>query len=156
MLAGAGSHNGGVTRLLDAADVARRALRQSALVLAPVVVIAALVGWFTAGREGLWGALLGAGIAGGFLLITLLTVLLTAKASPTVTGGAMMGGWLLKVIVLLVALALLKDATFYSKPVFGAVVMIAVVVVLASETWVVVKARMLYFNPSSTGQGDAR
>ncbi|MBP2338775.1 hypothetical protein [Saccharothrix coeruleofusca] len=145
-----------MTRTLDAADVTRKALRQSLLVLVPVVVIAAVVGWFTSGAAGVWGALLGGAIAGSFLLVTLLSVLLTVKATPVVTGGAIMGSWLLKVIIVIAALALLRDLTFYSKTVFGVVVLVSIVVVLAAETRVVLKARMLYVDPSGTGQSDAR
>ncbi|GGP46045.1 hypothetical protein GCM10010185_17090 [Saccharothrix coeruleofusca] len=155
-MVGATSDNGPVTRTLDAADVTRKALRQSLLVLVPVVVIAAVVGWFTSGAAGVWGALLGGAIAGSFLLVTLLSVLLTVKATPVVTGGAIMGSWLLKVIIVIAALALLRDLTFYSKTVFGVVVLVSIVVVLAAETRVVLKARMLYVDPSGTGQSDAR
>ncbi len=150
-----GSDNEGVTRTLDAAAVTRKALRQSLFVLVPLVVVAAVVGWFVVGPPGLWGALIGGAIAGSFLLITLVSVLLTAKAAPTVTGAAIMGSWLLKVIVIIVVLALMKDLTFYSKPVFGVVAMLAIVVVLAAETRVVLRAKMLYVDPdpsSSTGQ----
>lgn len=151
-MVGTTSDNGRVTRTLDAADVTRKALRQSLLVLVPLVVVAAVVGWFTSGAAGVWGALLGGAIGGSFLLITLLSVLLTVKATPVVTGGAIMGSWLLKVIVVIAVLALLKDLTFYSKPVFGVVVLASILVVLATETRVVLKARMLYVEPSGTGQ----
>lgn len=151
-MVGTTSDNGRVTRTLDAADVTRNALRQSLLVLVPLVVVAAVVGWFASGAAGVWGALLGGAIGGSFLLITLLSVLLTVKATPVVTGGAIMGSWLLKVIVVIAVLALLKDLTFYSKPVFGVVVLASILVVLATETRVVLKARMLYVGPSGTGQ----
>ena len=90
---------------------------------------------------GLWGALLGAAIGGVFVLLTVVVVIATANTSPTVTGAVLLGTWLLKLIVAIVAVAALKPLDFYSRPAFALTIVIAMVVVLATESVAIIRHR---------------
>ncbi|WP_073485099.1 hypothetical protein [Streptoalloteichus hindustanus] len=132
-------------------DALRSALRQAGLALVVGAVVAALVGWLVQGGPGLWGALVGAATAGGFLLITAVVMLATVHAPPSTTAAAVLGSWLLKMVVLLLLLMALRDQQFMSKAVFGVVSAVALVGVLAVETRAVLKARVPYVDPSGGG-----
>lgn len=114
-----------------------------------VVLMVASAGVWTAvdGRPGLWGALLGAAIGGAFVLLTAIVVIATARTSPQVAGAVLLGTWLLKLIVAIGAVAALKPLDFYSKRAFALTIVVAMVVVLASETIAVVRTRAPYVEP---------
>nr|WP_231375752.1 hypothetical protein [Corynebacterium aquatimens] len=122
----------------------KRALKLGALALAAVTIVS-LIGWFAArGMPGLWGVVLGAGIGGGFVLLTVISVLLTSKTDPATTMTVVLGSWLVKVVVLLVVLLILRGMTFYDTLALGVTLIAALVVVLGSETWGVMTTRSRY------------
>ncbi|QMV85082.1 hypothetical protein HW450_12265 [Corynebacterium hindlerae] len=110
-----------------------------------IVTVASLALWGGI-RElpGIWGALLGAAIGGGFLLLTVLSVLITANSTPATTGAIVLGSWLLKIVVLLIIMYVLKDLQFYDRVAFVVTVALALVVVLAAEAWGVVTSKVTY------------
>ena len=58
-----------------------------------------------------------------------------------------MGTWLLKLVALIVALAVLRRFDFYDSTTFGVVVIVGVVVLLGLETLAVVRTRTTYVDP---------
>ncbi|EGD56694.1 hypothetical protein [Gordonia neofelifaecis] len=114
-----------------------------------LIVAGLLIWWPWKGVPGLWGVLIGAAIGGGFILITVITILLTAKASPTVVMGALMGGYLVKVVIVIAVTAILKDMTFYNKGALVSMLIGAIVLVLGSELWGVLTTRQTYIAPES-------
>ena len=142
------------TVVANPSDVLRKALAQSAVMLGALVVVAVAVAWPVAGTPGLWGAVLGAGIAGVFLLVTTGAVLMTMKASPAATLGAVMGSWLVKMVAVFVLLLALRPLDFYSKPTLFIVTAVSIVVVLVTESLAVIKSRAPYVAPvPHTGPG---
>lgn len=122
----------------------KRALKYGGLALLAITIVS-IVGWCAArGLPGLWGVLLGAGIGGGFVLLTVISVLATSKTDPATTMTVVLGGWLIKVVVLLVVLVILRGMTFYDNLALGVTLVSALVVVLASETWGVMSTRSRY------------
>lgn len=119
----------------------QKALIQGVIALLVLVLLSAVIWYAVAGIEGLWGALLGAAIGGVFVLLTVVVVLATANTSPTVTGAVLMGTWLLKLIVAIAAVAALKPLDFYSKPALALTIVIAMVVVLATESVAILRHR---------------
>lgn len=93
-------------------------------------VVLAVVGFFTSGKPGVWGAILGTGIGGAFFVISTLVTLFAAGQPPQIMFAITLGSWLIKVIVLVMVLAILKDKHFYSHTVFGISIIIAIVLVL--------------------------
>ena len=127
----------------------RRAVRLGALALAVLAVISA-AGWsFVDGTPGLWGALLGAAVGGAFVLTTAVVVVATAHAAPQTTAAVLLGTWLLKLLAAMGIVALLDRFDFYSRPAFAVTIVAALVVVLAGETWAVLKTRAPYVEPAA-------
>ncbi|MDO5076587.1 hypothetical protein [Corynebacterium sp.] len=126
-----------------------RALRYGGYALV-VICIASLALWgWVADLAGVWGVLLGAAIGGGFMLLTVLSVLVTSNTSPSVTGAVVLGGWLLKVIVLIIVLYLIQDLTFYHKWALLVTTVLALVAVLSSEVWGVITTKVTYVQPGN-------
>ncbi|MDU0478421.1 hypothetical protein QVA66_04105 [Staphylococcus chromogenes] len=110
-----------------------------------VLTIGSLAVWgYARSVPGLWGVLIGAAIGGGFVLLTALSVLLTANTSVSTTGAVVLGGWLLKIVVLLLVMYVLAGQTFYDRLAFFVTVVLALVVVLACEVWGVITAKVTY------------
>ena len=123
-----------------------RALRLGSSALL-VVTIVSLMSWGGyQGLPGIWGVLIGAAIAGGFLLVTVASVLLTASTTPTTTGAVVLGTWLMKVIVVLMVLVLIRELTFYSHVAFFVTLLVALIVVLATEAYGVITSRVTYLS----------
>ena len=102
-----------------------RALRLGSSALL-VVTIVSLMSWGGyQGLPGIWGVLIGAAIAGGFLLVTVASV---------------------KVIVVLMVLVLIRDLTFYSHVAFFVTLLVALIVVLATEAYGVITSRVTYLS----------
>lgn len=121
-----------------------RALRIGGWALLVLTVIF-LAGWGAArGLPGIWGVLIGAAIGGGFVLLTALSVLITSNTTPTVTGAVVLGGWLIKLVVVMIVLRWLRGLGFYDHTALAVSVIAALVVVLATETWGVITSRVTY------------
>jgi len=137
--------------LPEGVRVLRRALRRAVWVAAAVtaagtILLATIAGLVT-GWSGVWGALMGAGLAFAFLATTALTASLTAGRDAMVAGAALMGSWLLKVILTLVVVGLLRDLDFFSRPALLLGVLIGLVVTLWAEYRYVSRASIPYVEP---------
>lgn len=122
----------------------KRALRFGSIALVAITIISLAVWGGMRGIPGIWGVLVGAGIGGGFVLLTVLSVLAASKASPTNTIIVVMGSWLIKLLVLIVILAVIRDMDFYDKMALFATVVMALIATLGTEAWGVVSARVSY------------
>lgn len=96
----------------------------------------------------MWGVLLGAGIGGGFVLLTVVSVLVTAKSTPTMTGAVVMFGWLAKIVVLILILLVIRDMTFYDTMAFFVTVVLALIVTLGAEVWGMSQSNLTYVTGS--------
>lgn len=132
---------------VDSTAALRRAIRYGLLGLLVLAVVGSIVSVLAAGLPGLWGALIGAAIGGGFILITAVSVLVTAKLPPTTAMAVLLGSWLLKMAVALIVLGLLNPLEFYNRIALVVVMACALVLVLGAETWGVISSRMLYVEP---------
>lgn len=122
----------------------RRALAYGAAALG-IIALVSLLGWgLGRGMPGVWGVVLGAAIGGGFVLLTAASVLFTAHSSPGTTMGAVLGGWLLKIIVLIAVLSLIRDLEFYDRLALFVTVVLALVATLATEVWGIMTTRVTY------------
>ena len=55
-----------------------------------------------------------------------------------------LGGWLLKMVVLILVLLFIRELTFYNHLAFGVTTIAALVIVLAAEAWGVITTRVSY------------
>lgn len=110
-----------------------------------VITIVSLAAWGAArDLPGIWGVLIGAAIGGGFVLLTALSVLLTSNTSVSTTGAVVLGGWLVKIVVLIIILVLIRNLEFYDHVAFFVTVVLALVATLAAEVWAVITSKVTY------------
>ncbi|MER2205560.1 MAG: hypothetical protein ABS980_16440 [Rhodococcus sp. (in: high G+C Gram-positive bacteria)] len=122
--------------------------------LIALAVVGALLGGLFAGKEGVYGALIGAAVGGGFILFTALGVLLTAKLPALTAGAVLLGTWLLKMILAMVVLFVLSDMDFYNKTALVLVIIMSLVVVLGAETYGVLGTKTPYVDPTPSSNVD--
>jgi hypothetical protein len=134
--------------------VFRRALRDVVILLAVLLVLGVVVGFLVDGVAGVWGALLGWALAVVFSTTTIVAMLRTVRSSPAKMAGVVMGTWLAKLAVVIVVLAVLRPLDFYSKPVFGAVLAIAVIGSAVLDYRAVTKGHVPYVEPGRPGGTD--
>ncbi|MFS0698913.1 hypothetical protein AB6N24_02965 [Cellulomonas sp. 179-A 4D5 NHS] len=135
-----------------AADaVFRRALRDMLVLLAALSVLGVGIGWLVAGSAGVWGALIGVGLALVFSGTTVVSMLRTAHASPQAMAGVVMGAWLGKVIVVIVVLAVLRDLEFYDRTVLAVVLLVGVLGSALLDYRAVTNGRIPYVEPADRG-----
>jgi hypothetical protein len=142
----------------SAADaVFRRALRDMFVLLAALAVLGVGIGALAAGRPGVWGALIGVGLALVFSGTTIVSMLVTARASLQRLAAVVLGAWLGKVLVVIVVLALIQDRDFYDKPVLAVVLLVGVVGSAVLDYRAVSRGRVPYVEPgvrqADTGPG---
>lgn len=125
----------------------RRVLVVAGLGLAVLIPLATGLGWLIGGSTVAWGLLLGLAIPAVFFGFSVLVALATARLSAGAFGAVVLGSWLVKMIALIGALALLRDATFYSKPAFMGAFAAGVIGWLAAEWAVVTRTRTPYVEP---------
>lgn len=123
-----------------------RALKVAGWALVALTVVS-LMAW-GAVRElpGIWAVLMGVAVGGSFVLLTALSVLVTSNSSPNATMAVVLGGWLLKMGVLVIFLLWVRGYDFYDHLAFGVTTIAALVVALAAETWGVVTTRTTYLD----------
>lgn len=116
------THGDSVRKLADAM------LRTAILPALGVVAIGAVIGVLTVDMPGLWGALIGGGIAVGSSLITLFLMKQSADLPPQVVMAVALGGYTVKIVALLIVAITLKGVAWL-HPMTLALTLIAVVIV---------------------------
>lgn len=116
-----------------------RAARLGAIGIAVLTVVSLMVWGGLRDIEGIWGVLIGAAIGGGFVLATVGVVLLTSNTTPQNTLIAVLGSWILKLIVVMGVILVLKGMDFYDHTALGVTVILALVVGVATETFGVLR-----------------
>ncbi len=132
----------------------KSAVKWGVMGLVALAVVGALLGGLFAGKEGVYGALIGAAVGGGFILFTALGVLLTAKLPALTAGAVLLGTWLLKMILAMVVLFVLSDMDFYNKTALVLVIIMSLVVVLGAETYGVLGTKTPYVDPTPSSNVD--
>lgn len=111
------------------------------------LVTAAVIGYWVAGSEGLWGAVLGIAIPVVFYSITVVVAVVTVRVRPEIFGAAILGSWIVKIAVLIGVLAALSNADFYSRGAFFVAFVVGTVGYLVAEAVIVVRTRVPYLEP---------
>lgn len=126
-------------------------LRRLVVLTVVVTALAVVVGIVISGTAGLWGALVGGGVGVIFCLTTVASMILSEGRSPQFLALAVLGGWVVKMIVIIAILAVIRDLDFYDRYVLagtlGTLVITAIVVEMVSIT----RARVPYVDTPSQG-----
>lgn len=130
-----------------ARPVFRRALRDALILLVVLVVVAPVVGWFVSGSRGVWGALVGVGLAAVFALVTPLAMLATLRSSLVKVTGVVLGTWLAKVVLVIAVLAVVRSTTGLDRQVLGVVLLVGVLGSLAADLRATSSTRIPYLSP---------
>jgi hypothetical protein len=126
------------------AQAGRNALAKGVLAWAILTLVLSAIGYLWSGQAGLWGALLASILAGSFFAITGVVALVTANLDLQYLGFAVLGSWLLKIVVLLGALFWLRSQDFYDRPIFFITLLLETVVLLVLEAVLVTRAPVPY------------
>lgn len=121
-----------------------RALKFGAIALVVVTIVSLIIWGAVADLPGIWGVLIGAAIGGGFVLLTVISVLATSKTDAITTAVVVMAGWLIKIVVMLIILWVLSGMTFYDTWALAITIIVSLIIVLITETWGVITARVTY------------
>lgn len=124
-----------------------KALIWSLVATVLIALIMGGVGFYASEMPGLYGGILGGGAAGVFFALTLLSIVLGnkfAKSDVFIAAffGIVMGGWVLKFIVFLVAAVLLKEQAWLDSTIFFLSVIAGVLVSLVIDMVVVLRSRI--------------
>ena len=125
--------------------VFRQSLRDMLVLLGILTVVGVVVGYLVDGTAGVWGALIGVGIALIFSGTTVVSVLRTARSAPTTMMAVIMGAWLGKLIVVIVVLVILKQFDFYNPQVLFLVSIAGVIGSAVLDARAVQRGRVGYF-----------
>lgn len=124
-----------------------RLLRTGLVGFAVALPVVALVGFLVDGGPGVWGAVLGLALPLAFFSITAVVALVTVRLRPEYLGAAVLGSWLLKIIVLIAVLVPLSHADFYNRVVFFVVLLLGTFGYLALEAVIVLRTKVPYVEP---------
>ncbi|WP_245993381.1 hypothetical protein [Xylanimonas allomyrinae] len=125
----------------------RKALRDIVAFLGLLAVVGVGVGALVAGAAGVWGALVGVGLAGFFCAATIWSMLRSVGSSPTAMAGIVMGTWVAKIAVLIVVLAVLRGRDFYHPWVLFVVVAVGAIGSSLLDYRAVSRGRVPYVQP---------
>lgn len=125
----------------------RRVLRAGVVASALALPASGALGYLFAGWPGLWGALIGMGIAVGFFAITVAVALLTAGLEVSTLGIAVLGSWLIKMVLLIIVLVVLRGAESYSRPALFIGLLVGTIGSLLLEALVVTRTQVPYVEP---------
>lgn len=128
-------------------EIFASALRSTLIMLVVLTVVGVGVGALVAGLAGVWAALLGAGVTLIFSGTTIASMLYTADKSPNTTMAVLLGGWIAKMAVLVIILAVLGQMDFYHRMVFAVIVLVGVMGSAALDMRSVMRGREPYVNP---------
>ena len=134
---------------MSAIPVLRRALLFGALFAIALAIVGSAVGFAVAGGIGVTSALIGAAMAGVFLGITALSVLLASRFDILAFFGIVMGAWLLKFVVFIVLAVILRDQSWIQSTVLFLTLVVGVVGTLVVDVVVVARSRMPYVSDIS-------
>ncbi|GAB3604193.1 hypothetical protein [Microbacterium aureliae] len=127
--------------------ILRTTLVWSAAVTAGLLVVGGAAGFLAAGTPGLWSALVGVLVAAMFLAITAASILIANRwyGDPLYVPlffGIVLGGWILKFVVFIVALLLLRDAAWVQPTVFFLALVASVLASLVVDVVVMLRMRI--------------
>ena len=150
---------------ISSTPILRTVLVWSATVTAILAVVGAVVGFLVAGTDGLWSALAGVLIAALFLAITAASILIANRwfgdaLYVPIFFGIVLGGWILKFVVFLIALFVLRDQPWIVGPVFFVALVASVLASLAIDVVALLRMRVPHVSdvelPTDPDAGDSR
>ena len=126
----------------NAQTVFTKVLKLGSLLIGSIAILGSVVGYFAAGLPGLFGALAGAAIALIFVSLTALSVLVGSKLSLGGFYAVVLGGWLLKLVLFVLAISILRQVEGLNGVAVFATLVASVLGSLAVDAFVVTKSKI--------------
>ena len=148
---------------VSSTPILRTVLVWSGAVTVVLAVAGAVVGYLVAGETGLWSALVGVLVAAVFLAITGASILIANRwygdaLYVPLFFAIVLGGWILKFVVFIVALLLLRDQPWIEPTVFFVAVVVSVLASLLVDVVVLLRMRVPHVSdvqlPTDPDAGD--
>lgn len=117
--------------------IAKRTLIGYAILAA----VGATIATFSAGRGVVWGFLLGVGIAGAAMGLTVVVMMFTEKRSGVSDMAALLGSYIVKMIILFVAFVGLRRSDFFDGTAVLLGFVAAIIVSLSVDLWTIARTR---------------
>lgn len=119
-----------------------RVLKLGAILISSIAVVGGTVSFFSAGLPGLFGALIGSAIALIFVSLTALSVLVGSRLSLGGFYGVVLGGWLLKMVLFIAAIAAINRLDGLNRVALFITLVASILGSLAVDAYVVTKAKI--------------
>jgi hypothetical protein len=129
--------------------VFRTALRDVLVLTAAVTVLGTVLGGVLVGTSGTLAGLVGGAVVLLVAGTTPLTMLRTAAASLTTAMAAVVGAWLVKTVIVLVAVVALRGSDAVDRRVFAWVVVTGLVCSVVTDARAVQAGRVPYVDPAA-------
>jgi hypothetical protein len=144
---------------MNASEILTKVLKYSGILAVLLIVVGGTIGYLVDGSNGLISVLLGTAVAVLFSAVTAASMMVAIKFEIAAFFGIVMGSWLLKMVLFIVALVLLRDQPFINTVALFISLVVAIVGTVAIDTIVVIKSRMSYVSdvslPTTDGRDDA-
>ena len=144
---------------MNVSEILTKVLKYTGLLAVLLIVVGGTIGYLAAGSDGLISVLLGTAVALLFSAVTAVSMMIAIKFEIAAFFGIVMGAWLLKMVLFIVALVLLRDQSYINTVALFISLVVAIVGTVAIDTLVVTKSRMSYVSdavlPVTDKQDDA-
>jgi hypothetical protein len=143
---------------ISSTPVLRTAIVWGLVATAVIAVVGGGIGFAIAGTDGMLSALAGAAIAAVFMLLTAVSILVANRwfgdaLYVPIFFGIVLGGWLLKLVLFIVALLLLRGQPWIVPGVFFVSLVVSVVASLAIDGIAMFRSRAPYVDVTLPGEG---
>jgi hypothetical protein len=129
---------------VNVSQILTKVLKYTGLLAVLLVVVGGTIGYLAAGSDGLISVLLGTAVALAFSAVTAVSMIIAIKFEIAAFFGIVMGSWLLKMVLFIIALVLLRDQSYINTIALFISLVVAIVGTVAIDTFVVTKSRMSY------------
>jgi len=133
-----------VNSTVTAHDIFVKVLKFTAVLALVVAVVGGTIGYLVAGPDGLVSALVATAVAIVFSAITAASMVLAIRFDLMLFFGIVMGAWLLKLVIFIVALFALRDQPFIDPIVFYVTLIASIIGTFAIDAVVVLGSRVGY------------
>jgi ATP synthase protein I len=124
-----------------------RVVRRSAALCSAVAVAMIVICAAVSGSKGLYGALIATGIVAAFFGISIVAVSRAAKVSPTFMMAVAMLTYVVKILILLIALLVLRHVTVFNPHSLGVTALVLILCWSAAQVVTMMRTKMLYVTP---------
>lgn len=146
---------------VSSTPVLRTALVWGSIVTIVIAAVGGGIGFALAGVDGMLSAFAGAAIAALFMLLTAVSILVANRwfgdaLYVPIFFGIVLGGWLLKLVLFIVALMLLRGQPWIEPQIFFVALVVSVIASLAVDGIAMLRSRQPYVDVALPGDGEGR